>query len=79
MSDLSVTGLLAIGLPKPLAAGQVVALRFELPQRPHPITIDTEARVTRCNEDTAGLRFVDLGSENQRLIEDFLKSHADQP
>lgn len=79
VSDLSVTGLLASGLPKPLTTGQVVGLRLELPQRSHPITIDTEARVTRCNEDMAGLRFLDLSPENQRLIETFLKSHADAP
>ena len=78
VSDLSVTGLLAIGLPKPLTTGQVVGLHLELPQLPHPITIDTEARVARCNEDTAGICFLNLSPENHQLIEAFLKVHTDQ-
>jgi adenylate cyclase len=79
LSDLSVTGLRATELPKPLTAGQVVGLRFDLPGLPRPITISTEGRVMRAGEDQAGIRFLDLGPENERLIEAFLKSHADRP
>jgi hypothetical protein len=79
LSDLSVTGLRATELPKPLTAGQVVGLRFDLPGLPRPITISTEGRVMRAGEDQAGIRFLDLGPENERLIDAFLKSHADRP
>jgi adenylate cyclase len=75
VSDLSLTGLLAVGLPKPLTTGQVVALRLELPG-PQPITIDADARVARCHEDMAGLSFLHLSPENQRSIETFLKRAA---
>ncbi len=73
LRDLSVNGLLAVGMPKPLAAGQIVRLRFELPARPDPVVIDAEGRVMRTNGDEAGIGFLDLGPENQGLIEAFLK------
>jgi class 3 adenylate cyclase len=79
LSDLSVSGLRASELPKPLAPGQVVGVRFELPGldgSTSPITISAEGRVMRSNDDQAGIRFLDLGPENEQLIEAFLKSHA---
>jgi hypothetical protein len=78
VGDLSMTGLRAIGLPKPLAVGQVVALRFDLPQLPFPFTIETEARVTRCDVDGAGIRFLNLRPEDEKRIEAFLANHSEQ-
>jgi adenylate cyclase len=76
VGDLSLTGLRAIGLPKPLTVGQVVALRLELPQRLSPITMETEGRVTRCDADEAGIRFLNLRPEDARRIETFLTTHG---
>jgi adenylate cyclase len=67
IGDLSRGGVALHGLAKPLARGQVVGLRLELPGRMGPVTI-AKAEVMWAREDRAGLRVVDASDEARAAL-----------
>jgi hypothetical protein len=74
ISDLSLTGVAAKNVPRPLAKGQVVQLRLELPELPRPISM--EGQVMWSAEDQAGIMFLGVAAEEKQLLEHFMKSKS---
>ena len=74
LHDLSVTGLRATHLPKPLAVGRTLDLEFELPGLRR--LISAQGRVVRGTEDLAGIEFLDLSPQHRQLLQTFLRGRA---
>lgn len=77
LADLSLTGVRATDIPRELAVDQLVALRFELPGVPRPLT--AEGRVMWSADSQAGIRFLQLPPEDEALLEDFLRAREGSP
>ncbi len=67
IGDLSRGGVALHALAKPLARGQVVALRLDLPGRERPVTV-AKAEVMWVQEERAGLRVVDASEEDRAAL-----------
>jgi hypothetical protein len=74
LHDLSVTGLRATQLPKPLGVGRTVDLEFELPGQRR--LISAQGRVVRATDDLAGIEFLDLSPQNRQLLQTFFPRRA---
>jgi adenylate cyclase len=72
LSDLSLTGLRAAGVPRHFDDGQMVVLRFALPALAR--AIETEGRVMWSTEEQVGIRFLQLSPEDEVLLDEFLRS-----
>ncbi len=76
VSNLSLNGVAAENVPKPIPQGRVVQLSLELPDVPRPISMS--GRVAWSDEDRMGIAFLELSPEDRKLLENFLQTR-DQP
>ena len=75
--NFSQTGLLFQG-DGSLVLGNVVQLKFHLPRQQLPIS--AQGLVVRTDKkQRLGIRFTEIGAENQQRIRDFIGSQADTP
>ncbi|MBI4610864.1 MAG: CHASE2 domain-containing protein [Candidatus Rokubacteria bacterium] len=74
VSDLSLSGMAARGLPKQFAEGQVVDIRLELPALPQPV--DVKGEVSWSVEDRAGFRFLEIKPADQAAIAELVSGRG---